>query len=179
MRGFIETISAETYPQPTPFPMPNNKGDWADYGTDLDTLWKTLVANEPKLAPGEEVDGYDPDQKFLVKPWETMHAPVAVLSVCPSATTLHEHYGSIRDISNESTARLLLKLGHYFPGMQSKPLFMADLFPRRLNRDKIARSRDPRQMFKNVHASSWTIGHHNLSICGSTLQQRSPLSWAT
>jgi hypothetical protein len=127
MREFMETISAETYPQPTPFPMPNNKGDWADYGTDLDTLWKTLVANEPKLAPGEEVEGFDPDQKLLVKPWETAHAPVAVLTTCSPAMTLHEHYGSVRDVSNEGTARLLLKLGHSFPGMQSKALFMAHL----------------------------------------------------
>jgi hypothetical protein len=143
MREFMETISAETYPQPTPFPMRNNKGDWADYGTDLDTLWKTLVANEPKLAPGEEVEGFDPDQKLLVKPWETAHAPVAVLTTCSPAMTLHEHYGSVRDVNNESTARLLLKLGHYFPGMQSKPLFMAHLFPRRIHELKSGSLSDP------------------------------------
>jgi hypothetical protein len=135
MRSFAQFISAAVYPRPI-FPMQSTGGDeFPDFDPVLDAEWRRRVRDEPPLTPGSHHPGLDPDKRLLVKPYQTLDAPLAILSSCSTKkTTRHKYYGVIRDISNPCISILLAKISFWDTTTQTKPVLMLDMFPRRIDR---------------------------------------------
>jgi hypothetical protein len=115
----------------------------------MDEFWQRCIEEEPVLPDGAYPDALDMDTGNLVKFWQSFDAPVTVLLTYPTKkTTKHPHYGCIRDITNESIAMMLRKLGYYdtSPPIRDKPILLINLFPRRIDRTEF----DPPKMTAEV-----------------------------
>lgn len=79
------------------------------YGHAFDAEWLGYVRGEPYLHPNTYHRGLDMDRRYLLKPWDTPDAPVIVLgSYATKTTTMHPHFGSVRDITNPAITWLHL-----------------------------------------------------------------------
>jgi hypothetical protein len=106
MKAFADLVAAQQYPEPTL---------WANHipqqNTTFHDQWQAYLANEPVPKPG------------TYRSYPTLE------------TTLHKYNSSIRDITNPSMTHLCRKTGFFDIDKHTKPIFMLDLFPRRLDRD--------------------------------------------
>jgi hypothetical protein len=109
--------------------------DFPDFDPVLDAERRRRVRDEPPLTPGSHHPGLDTDKRLLVKPYQTLDAPLAILaSYSTKTTTRHKYWGVMRDISNPSISILLAKIGFWDTTTRKKPVLMMDIFPRRINR---------------------------------------------
>jgi hypothetical protein len=134
MRSFAQSISAAVYPRPI-FPIPSTGNDFPEFDPVLNAEWRRRVKDEPLLAPGLYHPGLDPDERLLVKLYQSLNAPLAILSsYSTKKTTRHKYYGVIRDISNPCISILLAKIGFWNTTTWTKPVLMRDVIPRRIDR---------------------------------------------
>ncbi len=118
---------------------------WPSTNAIMDQMWDEAVSAEQELMQDDNLktkrDGLSYQREYLVKPLGGPDDPLLVISSYPTsdpATSVHLEYGTTNDMSNPCMARLYTKLGLHQAELRSTGLFHVDIFPRRLNRKKIA-----------------------------------------
>jgi hypothetical protein len=125
-----------------------NPTTWPSKNAAMDILWAEAVAGEarvPTLLPDPLPTGLDMRTEGAVKPMGSLDDPVMIFSSYPTAdpkSTVHMAFGTVSDMSNQSMARLLVKIGFHVANLRSSGMFMVDAFSRRLDRKQIRGNSD-------------------------------------
>jgi len=114
---------------------------WPSTNAIVDALWAEASHDECRVALSSvPTTGLDMRPDYLVKPFGSPEDPLMVMSSYPTSdptSSLHMSYSTINDMSNQSIAVLLIKLGYNVANVRTTGVFMVDLFSRRLDRKRM------------------------------------------
>ena len=111
---------------------------WPATNAIVDALWAEASRDECRIPlPSTPTIGLDMRPDYLVKPFGSPEDPLMVMSSYPTydpTSSLHMAYSTLNDMSNQSIAMLLIKLGYNVANVRTTGVFMVDVFARRLDR---------------------------------------------
>ncbi|KAI4655622.1 hypothetical protein J4E93_000336 [Alternaria ventricosa] len=114
---------------------------WPSTNVVVDALWAEVTRDECRVPlPSTPTTGLDMRPDYLVKPFGSPEDPLMVISSYPTSdptSSLHMSYSTVNDMSNQSIAVLLIKLGYNVANVRTTGVFMVDFFPRRLDRKRL------------------------------------------
>ena len=136
MKNAVETVPSPHFPDIERQPV-----TWARTNPATDTTWEETAKEEQEKVDRLQAPPWlNMAPSRLVKPFGSLEDPLMVLSAYPTEgkySTRHLDYATVNDVTNQSMWWTLVKLGYHDTKTRKTGALWVDVFPRRLDRNKI------------------------------------------